>query len=146
MGANDPRRVTRLCGFKDIFFFHVFPIKSLCQILTPEAWPIWTLGAWFAVLIKDNPKHCYIQNITALGLMVSEKMIILCYPFVSQWKLYVAMETRVLIRSGPKPNAFPHPNGASDKVWLRLVRWLRRYSCLKVWTDGHTDAGSMVIL
>ena len=29
----------------------------------------------------------------------------------------VAMETRVPIQSGPKPNAvFPHPNNASDKI------------------------------
>ena len=78
--------------------------------------------------------------------MVSDKNIFLCFPFVSQRKLYVAMEIRVLILSGPKPNAFPHPNDASDKVWLLSVCWLRRYSCLKVWTDGHTDAGSMGIL
>ena len=57
------------------------------------------VGAWLAVLIKEIPKHCYTQNIIALGLIVLEKKILLFYPFVSQWKLYVAMQTRVLIRS-----------------------------------------------
>ena len=32
------------------------------------------------------------------------------FPIVSLWELSVAMETRVLIRSGPKPNTtFPPP-------------------------------------
>ena len=29
---------------------------------------------------------------------------------------------------------FPHPNDASDKIWLRSVHWSQSYSCLKVWT------------
>ena len=36
-------------------------------------------------------------------------------PIITLYELSVAMGTRVLIRSGPKPNAaFPHPNGVSD--------------------------------
>ena len=48
------------------------------------------------------------------------------FPIVSLWELSVAMETRVLIRPGPKPNAtFPHPNDASDKIdhdWTCCLR------------------------
>ena len=44
---------------------------------TPWAWPIWTPGAWLAGFVKGITKHCYTQNIKALGLMVSEK-IFLC--------------------------------------------------------------------
>ena len=41
------------------------------------------------------------------------------FPFITLWELSVARETRVLIRSGPKPNAaFTQPNDASDKIWL----------------------------
>ena len=37
------------------------------------------------------------------------------------------------IRSGPKPNVpFPHPNDASDKIWLHSAHGSQRYSCLKV--------------
>ena len=37
-----------------------------------------------------------------------EEVFFLCFPIVSIWELYVAMETRDLIRPGPKPNAsFP---------------------------------------
>ena len=32
-------------------------------------------------------KHCYIQNIEALGLLVSEKKIFLVFPIVSLWRL-----------------------------------------------------------
>ena len=34
---------------------------------------------------------------------------------------------------------FPHPNDGSDKISLQLAHWLRRYSCLKMFTDGQTD-------
>ena len=33
---------------------------------------------------------------------------------------------------------FPHPNDGSDKISLRVVHWLRRYSSLKMFTDTHT--------
>ena len=35
--------------------------------------------------------------------------------------------------------SIPHPNDASDKIWLRLAHWLRRYSSLKMFTDARTD-------
>ena len=55
------------------------------------------------------------------------------FSIITLWELSVAMETRVLIRSGPKPNAaFPPSNDASDKIWLRSTHWSQRYSCLKV--------------
>ena len=34
--------------------------------------------------------------------------------------------------------SIPHPNDASDEIWLLSASWSRRYSCLKVWTDGRT--------
>ena len=39
-----------------------------------------------------------------------------------------------------------HPNDASDKIWLQLAHWLRRYSSLKMFMDGRTDAGSTGML
>ena len=75
------------------------------------------------------------------------------FPNITLWELSVAMDTNVLIRSGPKPNAaFPHPNNGSDKITLRLAHWLRRYSSLKMFTDRHrhrhrhTDDSSTGIL
>ena len=39
-----------------------------------------------------------------------EDFFLYIFPIVSLWELSVAMETRVLIRPGPKPNAtFPLP-------------------------------------
>ena len=38
-------------------------------------------------------------------------------PIITLWDLSVAMETRVVIRSGPKPYAtFPLPNDASNTI------------------------------
>ena len=50
----------------------------------PGAWPIWTPGSRLAGIIKGLPKHCFTQNIKALGLMVSEKKIF--FTFFSYYK------------------------------------------------------------
>ena len=41
----------------------------------PRVWPILTPGSRLAGIIKGLTKHCFKQNIKALGLMVSEKKI-----------------------------------------------------------------------
>ena len=53
----------------------------------PGAWPILTPGAWLAGFIKTVTKHCFTQNIKALGLMVSEKKIFYVFPIVSLWEI-----------------------------------------------------------
>ena len=69
------------------------------------------------------------------------------FPIITLWELFVAMETRVPILPGQNlMQSIPHPNDASDKIWLRLTHWLRRYSSLKMFTHGRTDAGSTGIL
>ena len=40
--------------------------------MTPGAGPFLTPGAWLAGFIKRTTTHCYIQNMKALGLVVSE--------------------------------------------------------------------------
>ena len=45
----------------------------------PGAGPVWTPGAWLAGFIKRTIIHCYTQNMKALGLVVSEKKIFLCF-------------------------------------------------------------------
>ena len=53
----------------------------------PGAWPIWTPGSRLAGIIKGLTKHCFTQNIKALGLMVSEKKIFLTFFFIiSLWR------------------------------------------------------------
>ena len=41
----------------------------------PRARPLWTPGARLAGFIKRTIIHCYIQNMKALGLVISEKKI-----------------------------------------------------------------------
>ena len=43
-----------------------------------RALPIWTPGSRLAGIIKGLTKHCFTQNIKALGLMISEKKIFFC--------------------------------------------------------------------
>ena len=62
-------------------------------------------------------------------------------PTITLWELSVAMETRVLILSGSKPNAasFPHPNQLQIEIgcsWPAILR----YSCLKVFMHGRAYA------
>ena len=46
----------------------------------PGAWPVWTPGASLAAFIKESIIiHWSTQNMKALGHMVSEKKIFLCF-------------------------------------------------------------------
>ena len=80
--------------------------KKICLCFphdAPGEGPVWTLGARMAGLMKRTTRHCYTQNMKALGLVVSEKEdFYMFFPIVSLWELSVAMETRVLIRPGFK--------------------------------------------
>ena len=44
----------------------------------PRAGPVWTPGPRLAGFRKRTTLHCYTQNMKALGLVVSEK-IVLCF-------------------------------------------------------------------
>ena len=49
--------------------------KPMADNDAPGAWLIWTPGSRLAGIIKGLTKHCFTQNMKALGLMVSEKKI-----------------------------------------------------------------------
>ena len=44
------------------------------------AGPFFTPGAWLAGFIKRTTTHCYIENMKALGLVVSEKKMFYIFP------------------------------------------------------------------
>ena len=46
----------------------------------PGAGPVWTPGTWLAGFIKRTTIHCYIQNIKALGLVVSKNIFLIFFP------------------------------------------------------------------
>ena len=61
--------------------------KPMADNDAPGAWPIWTPGSRLAGIIKGLTKHCFTQNINALGLMVSEKKIFFrFFPIISLWR------------------------------------------------------------
>ena len=45
----------------------------------PGAGPVWTTGPWLVGFLKRNTIYCYKQNMKALGLVVSEKKIFICF-------------------------------------------------------------------
>ena len=59
------------CGFGEEDFFYIFPMTPP----PPGAGPVWTPGARLAGFIKRTTRHCYTQNMKALGFLVSEKKI-----------------------------------------------------------------------
>ena len=71
----------------------------------PVAWPIWALGTRLTGFMKGITKHCYTENIKALGLMVSETKMFYVFPIITLWELSVAMKSRVPVQSCPKPDA-----------------------------------------
>ena len=60
--------------------FYVFPIVRLWELIIPGAGSFFTPGPWLAGFIKRTTIHCYIQNMKALDLVVSEKKIFLYFP------------------------------------------------------------------
>ena len=65
------------------------PMKVYARtLLTPRGMAKFDPGAWLAQFIMGTTKHCYIQNIEALDLLVSEKkFLFLVFPIVSLWRL-----------------------------------------------------------
>ena len=63
----------RPCGFREDFLNVISHFKPMADNDAPLAWSIWTPGSRLAGIIKELTKHCFTQNIKALGLMVSEK-------------------------------------------------------------------------
>ena len=61
--------------------------KPMADNDAPGAWPIRTPGSRLAGIIKGLTKHCFTQNINALGLMVSEKNFFFTFfPIISLWR------------------------------------------------------------
>ena len=67
----------RPCGLEKKIFKCFSHYKPMADNDAPGAWLIWTPGSRLAGIIKGLTKHCFTQNIKALGLMVSEKKIFL---------------------------------------------------------------------
>ena len=67
-------------GFREEYLFMFFPS-------CPQACPVWTPRTQLAGFIKRTTIHCYTQNRTPLGLVVSEKKIFYVFPIVSLWDL-----------------------------------------------------------
>ena len=63
----------------------------------PGVWPIWTPGSRLAGIIKGLTKHCFTQNIKALGLMVSEKKIFLHFFLLSVYGGVANLDPRGMI-------------------------------------------------
>ena len=72
----------------------------------PGVWPIWTPGSQLAGIIKRLAKHCFTQNIKALGLMVSEKKIFLHFSY------YKSMEA-----NDPRGVANLEPRGMNGRIY-----------------------------
>ena len=66
------------CGCREDFFMF-FHYKCMVDNDMPGAWPVWTSGAQLAGFIKRSTIHCSTQNMKALGHVVLEKKIFLCF-------------------------------------------------------------------
>ena len=81
--CSSPERLSH-CKLMRFKLIENRPMKVYAwTLLTPGAWPNLTQGQF----TMGTTKHCYIQNIEALGLLVSEKKIFLVFPIVSLWRI-----------------------------------------------------------
>ena len=60
------------------------------------------------------------------------------YSYGSYWLPWTPEVRSDLVQNLMHPS--PLPKDASDKIWLRLAHWLRRYSSLKMFTDRQTHS------
>ena len=67
-------------GFGEEDFFFIFSHCKSMGANDPRGAAIFYPGAGLAGFIKRTSTHCYIQNMKALGLVVSRKKIFLCFP------------------------------------------------------------------
>ena len=67
------------CGCREEDFFMYFHYKSMVENDMPGTWPVWTPGVLLAGFIKRSTIHCSTQNMKALGHVVLEKKIFLCF-------------------------------------------------------------------
>ena len=72
------------CCCREDFFIY-FHYKSMVDNDMPGAWPVWTPGAPLAAFIKESIIHWSTQHMKALGHMVSEKKIFLCFTHDAPW-------------------------------------------------------------
>ena len=72
--------IKHFCGFGEGDCI-MFLIVNLWKLMTLRVGVFMTLGAWFSGFIKRITKHYYKQNMKALCLVVSEK--IMCFKFFS---------------------------------------------------------------
>ena len=67
-------------GFREEDFFScIFHCKPMADNDAPRVGPVWTPELQLARFIKRTTIHCYIQNMNALGLVVSDEKIFLCF-------------------------------------------------------------------
>ena len=93
------------CGFREEDF-KCFPhYKPMADNDAPGAWPM-TTGLRLAGIMKGLTKHCFTQNIKALGLMVSEKKIIYVFSY------YKSMEA-----NDPRCMANLDPSGMIGRIY-----------------------------
>ena len=68
----------------------------------PGAGPVWTPGAQLAGFMKRTTRHCNTQNMKALGLVVSEEKIVICFSHCKSMGAICC-----------------HGNQSSDPTWIK---------------------------
>ena len=74
---------SRLCGFRQVDFFMMLPIKAYVKPVTPEVGPLLAQGYNLNKCGRGLLDDTYIPKVKALGLVVSDKKIFSC---CSQYK------------------------------------------------------------
>ena len=90
----------------------------------PGAGPVWTPGARMAGFMKRTTRHCYTQYMKALGLVVSEKKIFICFSHCKSMGAICCHGNQSSDPTLPKTfliQPFPLLNDALDKIWSRLA-------------------------
>ena len=96
---------TKYTSFVSEDFFIYFHYKSMVDNDMPGVWPVWTPGVPLAALIKESIIHWSTQHMKALGHMVSEKKIFLCFS-----------------HDAPRGGACMDPRGMVGRIYSRIYK------------------------
>ena len=99
--------------------------KPTAHMDIPGAWSIWTPGTWLAGLMKGTTKHCYIQNIEALGLVI----FFLCFSHCKSMRAICCHGNHNFdtICSKNLMQSIPLPSDGSHKILSRSARLIQKY-------------------
>ena len=139
---------TTTCGCREEDFFMYFHNKSMVDNDMTGAWPVWTPRALLAGFINRSTIHCSSQNMKALGYVVFEKKIFLCFSHCKSMGANAPrggaiFDPRGMVGRNYKEYHYTllHTKYESSGLWFRRRRFFYVFPIVSLWELMTPRAG-----